>query len=1000
MDFIDRTGHIFSLPSYSDRPIGYEYEESPYIFKFKSDNSFKLSVDNYYFLPIRFINRVNVDKETNLLKDRFNINIKIEDSTKFYLIDSDTIESKILNNNLITDKITLKEEDILQSQELSYVEEINIKSRENPETNEIEYYNDSEIGFKGCITEESISYFKKNIKYINPLTKQEYNNQIVNITDLEYGITYTDKNGDIQTYSQETDSNIILGVINIASLKKYIELDVKEEYVSSNENDYDLATSNNYLITTFYVVVKSSEAGIWSNNILIHVDDDWCPITVEAEIIDENEELIINGQNMGVSLPKEIIQAIYSSNYDVNIANEQVYYQKLKEYLINFMKIKGELGNYRSAINSLKWFEWGDKLTISKLFKNDNRIQRQYVKDFFDILNDKLYSYQLFTETSLLSLDFKLTETQDNEKQDLSQFFWGEGKPKVINKFNELSEVRYDEEEDIFYKGYFNFTFNDLGLKLAALKYYYEKYFLPLHVKIHDVYMSHQVFANDIKIINKTSNGITAKPVYISNNFSDEDNIFTKDVVFNDNDYDIIYFNRYYKKNIDEDYSDSNRLFIDTNFNEFSHYTTDFVTNDDNIYYEINDTCIRIPITFNQNTYYDVNLIFSRYLNKDDEDIENNLVQLFKSSFKFIQTNDRKYQSLILYPKKINEYNNDKFDSIYWLNNRFRIDLIVNGTLYNYSFYVKMPDFNIELGTLSYKYDKNFRQISSIEDNIINFNAFMYLPNLVNVNNLDFCEEVVNLSSNLKNYIDNNYKETIKFLNKKYLNVCHLLTLTDSEGSQIPYIENGDEIECMTWDDIPMFIEKNNDINLYSNFFNNDGSYKFDTSLIKINNHEYDLYIMHDYKYWYGILISKEPIDYVSKKDKTFKFGNKAKQITIGNYTLTYSRSDRKLLINRFVYNPSNGINHFTDEDIIVASLKNNDKLSFKLSNGSKWIISPLSLKTDNVDTITSNTELCILSISNKFSKYESGYYNVSIQYSVDDYIQHIHTKRAKFKIN
>ena len=62
---------------------------------------------------------------------------------------------------------------------------------------------------------------------------------------------------------------------------------------------------------------------------------------------------------------------------------------------MNYMQLKGEVGNYRSAINSLKWFEWGDKLTISKLIRNDNRIQRQYVKDFFDIINDNIYSYQL-----------------------------------------------------------------------------------------------------------------------------------------------------------------------------------------------------------------------------------------------------------------------------------------------------------------------------------------------------------------------------------------------------------------------------------------------------------------------------------------------------------------------------------------------------------------------------------------------------------------------------
>ena len=31
MEFVDNTGHIFSLPSYNEKPIGYEYEEYSYV---------------------------------------------------------------------------------------------------------------------------------------------------------------------------------------------------------------------------------------------------------------------------------------------------------------------------------------------------------------------------------------------------------------------------------------------------------------------------------------------------------------------------------------------------------------------------------------------------------------------------------------------------------------------------------------------------------------------------------------------------------------------------------------------------------------------------------------------------------------------------------------------------------------------------------------------------------------------------------------------------------
>ncbi len=1006
MDFVDRTGHIFSLPSYDYYPIGYEYNQSPYIFYFDSIIGNKLSVDNYYIKPIRILTKVNNS-------DTFHIKIMLENSNKFYLIDSDIIENKLKDIDTINDFINLDELDIQSFRTLDYTEEIDLS-------------NLSQSKFKGALVKESTFYIA-NVKYwkFNNSTT-DYTDQPLGIGDLiDNGIThFIDIEGNQQNVSAfRNDRNIRFGIAQIGVLTKYIQLISyykKVRYESVDDIAPGIPYEENgdyYLINTFYAVVKSDEEGIWENNILIQVNEEYCPITVSADIIDEREELIINGQNMGISLPKEITKAIYSSNYNSVVNDEEVYFRKLKEYLLNFMQLKGELGNYRSIINSLKWFEWGDKLSLSKLLKNDNRIQDQYIKDFFDILNDNIYSYQLFNETSLINLDLRLTEEGEQEKQNLNNFFWGEGKSLLHNRIADYTEVRYDEKEYPYYKGYFNFTFNDLALKLAALKYYYEKYFLPIHIKIHKAYLSQQVFANDIKFITKTSHGITATPFFTStniiiNNDSNEDTSEANinNIIFNEDNYNIIYFNRYYKKDFNRMYSENNKLYVDELYNEFSNYTKDFVESDSNIYYEINDTCLRIPIKFVNNGYYSVNLILSRYIDKDNEDLvdkdgKSNLYQLFESSFKFIQTDSNKYQSLIIYPKLINENNSKLFDSVYWLNNKFRIDLLVNGNLYDFSFYAKVPDFVIEMGTIDYKYDNNFKQIKSMDNEHIEFNSFMYLPNIITVNNLDFCEEVVNLSHNLSDYINSKYVEKVKFINEKYLNIIHLIELTKYNESSNKYedikyeISGYDDIPEMTFDNLTLFANAAQNIDLYKNFFTEDGLYNFDESILTIDKENYDLYLMHDDKQWYIILISQQPLDY-NIKASNFKFKNGSKEIKIGDYKLKYERSDKKLLINRFIYNPSNGVNHFNDTDIVVASLKNNDKLSFKLSSGSKWKISPMSLDMDNIKMVTSNTELAIISINDKYSKYEKGYYNISVEYSVDDIGENIYAKRVKFRID
>lgn len=1008
MNFIDRTGHIFALTSYDEYPIGYEYQETPYKFWFENEKGQSLSVDNYYFKPIRIVTQINEN-------DKVDIDIKIENSNKFWLIDSKTIDEKLLNISTISDSIELFEDAIRESQSLHYEETIDLNGESN---------------FQGCVVEESVVQYGIEKYWINAYSKDEYIGETYSSSELSLGTVYVDNRGDNQQITEDTPT-LTLGKITIGVLTKYIQLNEATRKVELTDENRDTVTDITaskelYLIDTFYVVVESDNEGIWSTNVLIHTSqggyDEWCPVTVSANIVDEKEELIINGQNVGVTLPKEIIRAIYSSNYDTTVVDEATYTRKMKEYLLNYMTLKGEMGNYRSVINGLKWFEWGDRLDIFKLTRNDNRIQRQYVRDFFNIINDTLYSYQLFRETSLLSIEFNLTDEGEQEQQNLNSYFWGEGKPKIINKIKDAREIQYDEKEYIYYKGYFDFTFDDLGLKLCALKYYFEKYFLPLYIRLHNVSMNHQVFANDVKYIAKTMHGITARPVYTlvkEEGIIDEETGLTQSIIINNNA-DEIYFRRHYKKNQEIDYSEINKLYVDGNYNEFTHYSIDYINGrpEDEMYYEINDTCLRIPIKFPHQTgaseIYDVTLIFSRYIEKSNQDLlvddKLNLYELFRSQFTFVQTDSKQYQAFIVYPQRINKMNEGRFDVMYWLNQTFRIDLIVNNRLYDCEFVAKMPEFNIEVGKLQYKYDSTFSQIESIEDDKIKFNTTMYLPNLVTVNNIDFIEEIQNASSNMTNYINKYYKESIKFMNKKYLNAVHMFELTrfnneTSKWENIPYQTLNDE--QISWDSLSLMYDSNNSkniIKMYRAIFNDDGSYKFTNKELTVNKANYDIYLMHDYERWYVVMISKEPVEWLTKKDKEFKFYDGHKYMIFNDsddrkYRIEYIRSDRKFLLNRYIYIPSGGINHFKQDDIIVASLKNNDKLCLKLSYGSKWTMEPMSLKMNNINTVESNTELAILSISDTFNKYEPGYYSVSIEYSVDDYAQHVYKKNTQFRI-
>ena len=92
MRFCDNNGRIFSMKSYLDYPIGYEYEQTPYIFWIDNEYSYKLSVNNYYILPVRVL----VDRTQKRTLSSLNISIE---SNVFSLLKCSDISNHDSNND-------------------------------------------------------------------------------------------------------------------------------------------------------------------------------------------------------------------------------------------------------------------------------------------------------------------------------------------------------------------------------------------------------------------------------------------------------------------------------------------------------------------------------------------------------------------------------------------------------------------------------------------------------------------------------------------------------------------------------------------------------------------------------------------------------------------------------------------------------------------------------------------------------------------------------------
>ena len=717
MNFIENTGHTFTLKSYNQNPIGYEYENMPYIFWMDSDKTKRLSINNYY---VRIINMmVPIQKE-----DLSGIGIEIECASNIYKLISTQHIQDAINTNISIDKI-----------------------------------------------------------FCNKITLSKNDDLVQRLTDDD-----------------------LIGVI---------------------------VTDNNtqYAIVPIYVAGCSSIEGMLSTNILIHVfnkdntnkvcDESWTPVTVGGEWVDENEILYINAENMGISLPKDILHAVYQNSFISDEFNVELYNLKLKEYMLNYMQIRAEAGNFNSAISSLKWFGYGDKITISKLLKTDNEFQRQYVRDYFDISNDILESYSTFRNSTMISLSLKENdETGSNHKFDFNSQFFGEGQPEMKSLFDTYERVQvgkdnasddYSDEAMYFMKPYYDYCFYELGLKLSALKYYYDRYFLPIHLIINSLAIEHKVYANDIKFAVQAKESFVEHIVDLSH---------TSDSQYND--IEIL---------CDEiQYLTHQVHYVDSHYIEYN----DMYDDDKHVYYYINDTCTNIPIRFNTNgKYYNCVLMLAK---RDTNEL------VYETHFSVYQQDDKStVKSFVIYPQQIHKMHNTQ----YFADSDFILYMCVNNRWISRSFTIKMPELNVEFGKLKYNYydDENniftsFNQLSSINDNSIEFNSFMYAPRLVTSNHVSFIDDLVHYyNTNNIQYIDGSMIDRSGFYRyivydnvKVYIHdsvFSHALTIFNKS------LQDTENMMIFIKDDTQYILKKRPDNDVYEmiSFFNGnalDDRYEFD----------------------------------------------------------------------------------------------------------------------------------------------------------------------------
>jgi hypothetical protein len=248
---------------------------------------------------------------------------------------------------------------------------------------------------------------------------------------------------------------------------------VYSKTITTNPVAVNEVPTNTKYVHIFNVACRAENVNEYICKIVI---DKYGYIRVGADFYGEYEPAYINLSNMGVELPLSIQKAVYDSNVHEDLTDNILINRKFKELLSNYWDIVANKGSYKSLLNSLEWFEWGNKLKMHEIYRR-NEADNLFFNDknLVASINEQIETtFNNFVKTTYISL--------------------------YCDIYNETPN--YDSEHNpILENIVFDWALNDIKLKLSLLAKYLGTYFLPIHISLLHATVESKVFTNTIKII-------------------------------------------------------------------------------------------------------------------------------------------------------------------------------------------------------------------------------------------------------------------------------------------------------------------------------------------------------------------------------------------------------------------------------------------------------------------------------------------------------------------
>jgi hypothetical protein len=326
----------------------------------------------------------------------------------------------------------------------------------------------------------------------------EGDSEILGESNCEWKVEWeTDDPSDIFIF--QFDNNQTVSGVNMDNkvspvLQKYDEIYIPLRYDPSQTID-----SEGYIVTDLIkqeaiqinFAINSSEENTFKRTLIIRdvcTDSIIAKFTVYGETIEEDERLKIMTENLGRNISFEDSLIFRDTDVNEHLPNFIEINNKRKELMLEGHNIYPYIGSYKGLINAIKFFGY-DNLQVKEFWKNINKSSPRYGKYI------QSTPIQMFEPTVDYN-DGSITLPNKNFKK--TNMF------SLIYKINSVKQGVYDFENLPLTEETFDYTTEEILIKLFGLKKKLEKEFLPLNAHIIDI-IGEADFFGSINITNTIS---------------------------------------------------------------------------------------------------------------------------------------------------------------------------------------------------------------------------------------------------------------------------------------------------------------------------------------------------------------------------------------------------------------------------------------------------------------------------------------------------------------